>query len=113
MNYEEFSEFEKVIDIANPLVKGFKFKSGETFFVEPAFYTQLVNFEELYTSEDFHRIVKKMKELAFERKRVIFTYDYENPFMLKDDYIYLEFTDVTDSLKIFIEDKSRGSDYGD
>ena len=28
-------------------------------------------------------------------------------------YIVLEITDITNSLQIFVEDKSRGSDYGD
>ena len=113
MNYEEFKEFEKVVDPKNPLVPCFKFKSGETFYVEPAFYTQLTNFKTLYNEKDFDRIVEQMKKMAKERKKVIFTYDYESPFTKRDDFIYLEFTDVTDSLKIFIEDKSRGSDYGD
>lgn len=113
MNYEEFKEFEKVVDKDNPLTPCFRFKSGETFYVEPAFYTQLSNFKELYNIDDFNRIVEKMKSIVKERKHVIFTYDYENPFTKKDGYIYLELLDVTDSLKIFIEDKSRGSDYGD
>ena len=31
----------------------------------------------------------------------------------KDGYVILEITDITDPLHIFVEDKSRGSDYGD
>ena len=113
MDYKEFSHLKRLTDKDNPFSPLFELPTGERFYIEPAFYTQLVNFEELYNKEDFARILKRMEKLAKERKRVIFTYDFENPFVKKDDYILLEFTDVTDSLKIFIEDKSRGSDYGD
>lgn len=39
--------------------------------------------------------------------------DYEVPLTHAENYIYQEITDITDSLGIFVEDKSRGSDYGD
>ena len=51
--------------------------------------------------------------LMKEKHHIVFTYDYENPFINIDNYIYLEFIDLCDKLKIYIEDKSRGSDYGD
>ena len=40
----------------------------------------------------------------------------ENPLTFVPENIeavYLEITDITNKLKIFLEDKSRGSDYGD
>ena len=46
-------------------------------------------------------------------KKVVFTANYESPLTEAEGYIYLEITDVTDPLKIYAEDKSRGSDYGD
>ena len=113
MKYNEFEKYTQIEDKDNPFSSLYELDNGERFYIEPAFYTQLVNFEELYNKEDFARILRRMEELAKERKRVIFTYDFENPFVKKEDFILLEFTDVTDSLKIFIEDKSRGSDYGD
>ena len=39
--------------------------------------------------------------------------EYEAYFEEIEGYIYLEITDITDPLKIYAEDKSRGSDYGD
>ena len=46
-------------------------------------------------------------------KNIAFVYDFENPFLDYKDAVLREFTDVTDACKIFYEDKSRGSDYGD
>ena len=54
-----------------------------------------------------------MEELVKKNKKIVFTGNFENPLTEIDNYIFLEITDVTDHLKIFAEDKSRGSDYGD
>ncbi len=113
MNYEEFKHLEEVSNPANPFVKGFKDKDNNVIFVEPSFYTQLTNFKELYNEKDFNRIIEYMLTLMKEKHHIVFTYDYENPFINIDNYIYLEFIDLCDKLKIYIEDKSRGSDYGD
>lgn len=110
--FEEWKNLKQVKDKDNPFYPMFVLPSGESFFVESAFYTQLSNFKEIYPSE-YKQIVDKMDSLVKERKHIIFVYDFENPFIKKEGYIYLEFVDITDSLKIFYEDKSRGSDYGD
>jgi len=110
--FEEWKDLKQRKDKDNPFYPEFILESGESFFVEPAFYTQLTNFKEIYPDE-YVRIVDKMNSLVKERKHIIFAYDFENPFIKKDGYIYLEFVDITDSLQIFYEDKSRGSDYGD
>ena len=54
-----------------------------------------------------------MKNTVKRLKKVIFVGDFENYFTEKDGYTYLELIDITNKLKIFVEDKSRGSDYGD
>ena len=113
INYEEFKHLEEVSNPANPFVKGFKDKDNNVIFVEPSFYTQLTNFKELYNEKDYNRIIEYMLILMKEKHHIVFTYDYENPFINIDNYIYLEFIDLCDKLKIYIEDKSRGSDYGD
>lgn len=111
--YEEWNNLKQVNDPNNPFTPCFVLPSGEEFYVEPSFYTQLTNFKEIYSIDDYHRIIQRMNELVIERKKVIFTYDFESPFIHKEGFIYLEFLDITDSLKIMIDDKSRGSDYGD
>lgn len=112
MNYEEFSELKEIKNPTTDLVKFFQFDSGETFFIEPPFYTQLMGLKEIYPNE-FQKVIDQIKNIAKQRKYVGFVYDFEHPFIQVDGYIYLEFGDVTDSVKVFYEDKSRGSDYGD
>ena len=110
MNYEEFSDLEELSE--SKFIKCFSFKSGEKFYIEPAFYTQLMSLKEIYPNE-FPKVIDQMKKVACEKKIVSFVYDYENPFFPVEGSIYLEITDVTDPIHVFYEDKSRGSDYGD
>lgn len=110
MNYEEFSEF-KEINECN-LVKCFALKTGEKFYIEPAFYTQLRSLAEIYPNE-IGKVIDEMKRQVKEKKLVSFVYDFENPFYPVPGSVYLEITDITDRVKVFFEDKSRGSDYGD
>ena len=109
MNYEEFSKFQEVTD--NKFVK--KFVDKEKFFyIEPAFYTQLMGLKERLP-EEFNKVLKTMFDIVEANKKVAFVYDYENPFLDYKDAVLREFVDVTGQAKVFYEDKSRGSDYGD
>ena len=110
MNYEEFNDLEELFD--SKFVRGFAFPTGEKFYMEPAFYTQLMYLEQI-NPNDFPKVIEQIKKITKERKLVSFVYDYENPFYPVEGSIYLEMTDVTDPIKVFYEDKSRGSDYGD
>lgn len=114
MNYEEFSHLKEERDPNNPFCRVFVFKGGERFYIEPVFYTHLMGFKDLQEKE-FPRIIKRMEEVVLKNKKVIFTGNYEYPQTLLDDeeYIILDINDITDPLGIFVEDKSRGSDYGD
>lgn len=109
MNYEEFKEFSEIKD--NNFVK--KFSDGtNSFYIEPAFYTQLLGLKERYP-EDAKVVVQEMIRQVKKNKLVAFVYDFENPFLDYKQAILREFVDITDTCKIFYEDKSRGSDYGD
>lgn len=110
MNYEEWNNLKEVND--HKLIKGFEYPSGEHFYIEPPFYTQLLGIKERYP-DDYKKVVNYMENLCKTKKKIIFTYDYENPFIEIDGYVYLEITDVTDPIQVFYENKSRGSDYGD
>ena len=111
-DYEEFKDLRKEEDKNNPFCALYLLESGESFYLEPVFYTQLMGFKDHYP-EKYHLIINKMIELVKRNKKVVFTGNFENPLTEVDNYIYLEVTDVTDQLKIYAEDKSRGSDYGD
>ena len=113
MIYPEFEAFKQVEDKSNPFSSLYYLESGECFYIEPVFYTHLRGFKELREKE-FPRIIERMIEVVKKNKKVIFTGNYECPQTLTDDdFIILEINDITDPLQIYVEDKSRGSDYGD
>lgn len=113
MNYEEFNNLKTIKDEKNPFSTLYVLDGGETFYLEPAFYTQLHGFKERHTPSDYQRIIDEMIAITKRNKKVVFTANFEYPQTEVEGYIYLEITDVTDPLHIFVEDKSRGSDYGD
>ena len=76
------------------------------------FYTQLNRLEEIYPDK-YNQIIDKMESIVHKNKKVIFTHDFESPYVNYDDFIYVEIEDITNHLHIYVEDKSRGSDYGD
>lgn len=110
MNYEEFSKYKEEKD--NNFVKKFLTNDGHVFYIEPAFYTQFLGLLERYPNEK-DKFLKEMDSQISKNKVIAFVYDFENPFLDYKDAVLREFTDVTDACKIFYEDKSRGSDYGD
>lgn len=108
----DFINTRKVKDELNPFCDLFVYEDGSSFYIEPSFYTQLEGFKEQHPNE-FIRIIKRMEEVTKKNHKVVFTGNYDYPQTLANDYIYLEITDITDPLNIYVEDKSRGSDYGD
>ena len=58
-------------------------------------------------------IVEEILKSVKKNQKVVFTGNYECPLTNVEGFVYLEINDITDPLKIFVEDKSRGSDYGD
>lgn len=112
MRIDDFNKYLQPVDLNNPLSDFYKLEDGETFYIEPPFHTQLMGFKELRTKE-YPQIIEEMLRVVRKNKKVVFTGNYEEPQTEADGYIYLEITDITDPLLIFVEDKSRGSDYGD
>jgi len=112
MNYEEFKQYKHIEDKENPFCDCYQLDSGETFYVEPAFMTQMHGFKE-HHPDKYDLIVKELIKKVVRNKKVIFTSNFETPQTEKEGFIILEITDITDPLQIFVEDKSRGSDYGD
>ena len=110
MNYEEFAKYKEITD--SKFVKKYVCENGNTFYVEPAFYTQMIGLFERYP-EQKDNFMSGLENIVLRNKEVAFVYDFENPFLDYGDAILREFVDVTDACKIFYEDKSRGSDYGD
>ena len=111
-DYPEFAHLTKQEDSNNPFCALYLLDSGESFYIEPVFYTQLMGFKDHFPDK-YHLIINKMLELVKKNKKIVFTGNFDNPLTAVDNFIFLEITDVTDLLKIYAEDKSRGSDYGD
>lgn len=112
MDYVEFNKYKPFVDEQNPLVHAYLDEEGNSFYVEPGFYNGLIGFKEK-REEDFGRIMESLDDVVKTNHKVIFTADFENPWISREGYIYREIFDITDPLGIFVEDKSRGSDYGD
>lgn len=112
MRINDFDKYLIEKDKNNPFSDLYMLEGGETFYMEPGFHTQMMGFKELRANE-YHLIVEEIIKIVKRNKKVIFTTNFEEPQTECEGYIYLEITDVTDPLQIFVEDKSRGSDYGD
>lgn len=112
MNYPEFDKYTLLVDEENHLINLYRTDDGHLFYVEPGFYDGLLGLLDK-KKDDRERILNKIDEIVKKNEKVVFTGNYEAPYIDKEGYIYREITDITDPLQIFVEDKSRGSDYGD
>lgn len=112
MIYKEFSHLKQIEDNNNPFSSLYVYPTGESFYIEPVFYTQLQGFKD-HHKDKYELILEKMEEVVLKNKKVVFTGNFDFPQTEVEGYIFLEITDITNPLKIFVEDKSRGSDYGD
>ncbi len=112
MNYVEFKDLKVIEDKNNPFCTLYELETGERFYIEPAFYSQLMGFK-TYQPENFPRIIEEIYRLVRKNKKIVFTASYDYPQTEAEGYIYLEIEDVCNPLQIYAEDKSRGSDYGD
>lgn len=112
-NYPEWQHLNIQEDPSNPFSNLYINEDGSRFYIEPIFYTMFKEFC-LHHSEHIQLILDEMQRIVKNNRKVIFTGDYEYPLTHSDeDYIYLELFDITDRLNLYVEDKSRGSDYGD
>ena len=112
MLYPEFNQYKAYRDPRNPFCNAYLTKEGHLFYVEPGFYEGLMGFKEK-RPERFEEILETIDDLTKKHEKIVFTWNFESPFVLLDDAIYREIGDITDPLGIYVEDKSRGSDYGD
>ena len=113
IKYEEWQDLKMDFDEINPYTQRFTYPNGDVFYVEPVFHLKLQGFK-LQRPESFQTILLQMEKIVKENHVVVFV--GEEDFEITKDVegaIYLTIQDVCDPLLIFLEDKSRGSDYGD
>lgn len=112
MIYPEFNQYQQTNDPENPFCNVYVSKEGHVFYIEPGFYEGMKGYEEK-RAERYQELLDAIYEIVARYERVIFTWNFESPFVAKEGFIYREISDVADPLGIYVEDKSRGSDYGD
>ncbi len=112
MIYVEFNKYEAYKDKAHPLTNAYKNDVGDTFYVEPGFYTGLMGYRDK-AYERLPLILEKIDEFVRKNHNVVFTADFENPMVDLEGYIYCEIEDITNPLGLTWIDDSRPSDYGD
>jgi hypothetical protein len=113
MQYDEWVNYRSTRDVNFPLATLFETNEHDLFYIEPAFYTALQDLRVQIALDSYLNIIANINDLVKKHHRVVFTIDFTKPIVQKDDYIYIELSDITNRLRIFWEDKSRGSDYGD
>ncbi len=112
MEYIEFNDLIKIKDEEYKYINAYKIDDS-IFYVEPNFYTQLIYFKEYY-KDKYLEIIEAIKDTAKTNKKVVFTGDFENPIIHKDDFIYREIDDVLAKVKLTFDNKSNpDSDWKD
>ena len=108
---KDFEMFTKLENKEFPFASKFGYQDC-VFYVEPQFFAQLQGMK-ILRKDVFPKFWQGFLNTIKENKKVVFTSDYENSYVDLEGFIYREITDISDPLQIFVEDKSRGSDYGD
>lgn len=115
-NYEEFKQYEQIEDLKNPFVATYKLDDGSVFYVEPVFHLKMEGVK-LFREERYADLLKEMERLVRKNKIVVFCgEDDEESYgeiTSVEGAIYLTIEDVCAPIHIYVENKSRGSDYGD
>lgn len=112
MNYPEWSSRKVLIDLRNRIAKCYENIDGSIFYVEPGFYKVFEALKTIYPDR-VNDVLLKMDEMTKNNRKVVFVSDPENPLVVVEDAKYITLFDITDAIGLLLEDKSRGSDYGD
>lgn len=114
--YDEWKNLKVVEDKINPFSVLYEYEDQSRFYIEPIFYSYLsASFLQFPDKKEI--ILEEMERIVKKNKLVIFTgmdEEYESePLTKNKDAIILTIYDVLDKLQIYVDNKSRGSDYGD
>ena len=112
MNEELWLDLKKVEDPNNKYSTCYLYPTGDKFYVEPVFLLKLSGMKQ-YFSDRFDEIILEMERIVKKNHLVVFIGEEEEEITNVDGAVYLTIQDVCNPLKIYPEDKSRGSDYGD
>ena len=93
-------------DKANPYSALFSTSDGDKFYVEPAFYSQLLAIEEREPAQLAY-IIEEMLRLVKKNGAIVFTLDYMRPITRVEGFIFLEIHDVVGNLKLYFVNSSN------
>ena len=95
MEFKEFNNLKKnKDDIYDKYAPSYILDDGSIFYVEPNFYTQLINLK-LHFDDEFNTILSSIIEITKNNKRVIFTGNYDAPLINdKEGFVYRDINDV-------------------
>ena len=111
-HYEEWKDRKILIDMRNRFATCYQNDDGSIFYIEPQFYTYLQGYKML-RPESYDLLLKEMDRVTRLYKKVAFIGQEDNPLVEAEHCVYLTAMDIADKVNVFVEDKSRGSDYGD
>jgi hypothetical protein len=111
-HYPEWNNLLEVEDLKNTYSAKYVYPNGDAFYIEPIFYYKLKSFENK-VNNSLERILNEMERIVKKYHLVVFINDEDEEITEVEDAVYLTIQDVCNPLQIFVEDKSRGSDYGD
>ena len=111
-HYPEWKELKFEVDVNNPYTAKFSYSNGDTFYVEPIYYYKLRSLYQHHENR-INEILIEMERVVHKYHKVVFINDEDEEITEVEDAVYLTIQDITNPLQIFVEDKSRGSDYGD
>ncbi len=86
------------------VVPSYILEDGSIFYIEPNFYTQLINLK-LHYFEEFSKILDSIEEIVRKNKKVIFTGNYDQPLVNIDGFIYRDIGDILAYNKLTLDIK--------
>lgn len=114
--HEEWKNLKVIEDLANRFSTLYEYEDGSRFYIEPIFYSYLSSCFIQYPDKK-QVILDEMERVVRKNRLVIFTgmdEEYEDePITKNDAAIVLTIYDILNTLHIYVDNKSRGSDYGD
>ncbi len=95
MEFIEFKQYKKNQDERyDKYAPSYILDDGSIFYIEPNFYTQLINLK-LHFDKEFEKLISSIIEITKKNKKVIFTGNYDSPLINdKKGFIYRDINDL-------------------
>ncbi len=94
MEFKEFNQYKKNIDERyDKYCPSYILDDGSIFYIEPNFYTQLINLK-LHFDKEFDKLISSIVEITKRNKKVIFTGNFDSPLVNKEGFIYRDINDL-------------------